>query len=44
MTQDKMPKVILMMMMVVWMMMTMVESPICETLQTLDRTTPKPRF
>ena len=44
MTQDKLPEIILMMM-VVWMMMTMMECPICEHVsQILDVINPKPRF
>ena len=45
MKQDKLPEIMLLMMMVVWMMMTMMEGPICENVpQILDMTAPKPRF
>ena len=45
MTQDKLPEIIRLMMMVVWMMMTMMESPIGENaLQTLDMTAPEPKL
>ena len=45
MIQDKLPEIMLLVMMVVWMMMTMMESPICENvLQILDMTAPKPGF
>ena len=45
MTQDKLPEIIQMMMVVVWVMMTMMEGPICENvLQLLGVTAPKPRF
>ena len=44
MTQDKLPQIIRMML-AVWMVMTIMEGPICEhVLQILDMTPPKPRF
>ena len=45
MTQDELPEIMLLMMMAVWMMMTMMESPIGENvLQIQDMTAPIPRF
>ena len=45
MTQDKLPEIILLVMMVVWMMMTMMENPICENIiKILDIIFPNPRF
>ena len=45
MTQDELPEMILLMMMVVWMMMTMMEDPMCDNVsQILDITVPKPKF